>query len=62
MSLFTTRTYWEAKSGLASEEYDGNCLCVANVDNDATGQGGRWSPALNARDPGVILTLLEIER
>eukprot|EP00983_Pelagomonas_calceolata_P101538 1158705-Pelagomonas_calceolata.AAC.20 len=38
MSLFTTRTYWEAKSGSASEEYDGNCLCVANVDNDETGQ------------------------
>ena len=38
-SLFQLRPYWETQCGLASEEYDGNCLGLANVDNDPSGQG-----------------------
>ncbi len=32
-TLFQAREWWQAQCG-ASEEFDGNCLCVANVDND----------------------------
>eukprot|EP00197_Chlamydomonas_leiostraca_P005103 CAMPEP_0202877636 /NCGR_PEP_ID=MMETSP1391-20130828/30964_1 /ASSEMBLY_ACC=CAM_ASM_000867 /TAXON_ID=1034604 /ORGANISM="Chlamydomonas leiostraca, Strain SAG 11-49" /LENGTH=62 /DNA_ID=CAMNT_0049559705 /DNA_START=95 /DNA_END=280 /DNA_ORIENTATION=- len=37
MSLFKARDYWVAQCG-ASEEFDGSCLCVANVDNDPNGE------------------------
>lgn len=38
MSLFKARDYWVAQCG-AGEEFDSNCLCVANVDNDPNGEG-----------------------
>lgn len=32
-TLFQAREWWHAQCG-AAEEFDGNCLCAANVDND----------------------------
>mmetsp|Transcript_4941 Transcript_4941/g.9082 ORF Transcript_4941/g.9082 Transcript_4941/m.9082 type:complete len:326 (-) Transcript_4941:321-1298(-) len=36
MSLFKAREWWQAKCG-HEEEYDTNCLCIANIDNDPAG-------------------------
>lgn len=36
-SLFKARDYWQVQCG--GEEFDGNCLCIANVDNDPNGEG-----------------------
>lgn len=37
MSLFQAREWWASRSE-AEEEYDNNCLVVANVDNSPDGQ------------------------
>jgi Bardet-Biedl syndrome 9 protein len=36
MSLFQAREWWATTSG-ADEEYDNGCVCVANADNDESG-------------------------
>lgn len=38
-SLFTVREVWETPPSPQSE-HDGLSLCVANIDNDPSGQGG----------------------
>lgn len=35
MSLFQAKNYWNASTG-AEEESDTGCLCVANIDNEAS--------------------------
>ncbi len=47
MSLFKAREWWSTVCG-AGEEFDGNCLCVANVDNDPEerSERGAWTAAV----------------
>jgi hypothetical protein len=56
MSLFLAREWWATKLGSGAEEFDGGALCVANIDNDASGQGGGAHPmsAGFAAGSGVI--------
>ena len=36
MSLFTTREWW-AHAVSSDEEFDKGCLCIANIDNEPSG-------------------------
>jgi Bardet-Biedl syndrome 9 protein len=36
MSLFQAREWWGTRAG-EQEEFDKGCLCLGNVDNDASG-------------------------
>lgn len=39
MSLFSVREWWGARLGDAREEFDRGALCVANIDDEPSGQG-----------------------
>lgn len=38
MSLFKARDWWRVQCG-SSEEFDGGCLCIGNVDGEPSGAG-----------------------
>ncbi len=59
MSLFKAREWWHAQPGQA-EEFDGGCLCIANIDNDPSGAGTSLEaicgPSLSLLPPAALRT------